>query len=80
LAKAPIRGRQNAMIGGDTDDPRVVIAANGGADLIYISDGDKGLAGKIVKALIVQDYVSGLSIEGSAVFPAGCRHIRHGPQ
>jgi len=53
----------NAMIGGDKDHPKVVIAANGGADLIYIPDGDKELAGKTVKALLAQDYVSGLFVD-----------------
>jgi arylsulfatase A-like enzyme len=54
----------NAMIGGDKDRPKVVIAANGGADLIYIPDSDKELAGKIVNALLAQDYVSGLFVDG----------------
>jgi arylsulfatase A-like enzyme len=54
----------NAMIGGDRDHPRVVIATNGGSDLIYIPDGDKELAGKIIKALLAQDYVSGLFVDG----------------
>jgi hypothetical protein len=54
----------NAMIGGDRDHPRVVIATNGGSDLIYIPDGDKELAGKIAKALLAQDYVSGLFVDG----------------
>jgi hypothetical protein len=35
------------------------MATNGGSDLIYIADGDKELAGRIVKALLAQDYVSG---------------------
>ncbi len=54
----------NAMIGGDRDHPRVVIATNGGSDLIYIPDGDKELAGRIIKALLAQDYVSGLFVDG----------------
>ena len=54
----------NAMIGGDKDHPQAVVATNGGADLIYLPDGDKELAGKIVKALLAQDYVSGLFVDG----------------
>ena len=54
----------NAMIGGDKDHPKLVIATNGGSDLIYIPDGDKELAGKAVKALLAQDYVSGLFVDG----------------
>src|SRR5262249_8427010 len=56
--------RGNAMIGGDRDHPKIVIAANGGSDLIYIPAGDKELAGKAVKALLAQDYVSGLFVDG----------------
>jgi len=54
----------NAMIGGDKDHPKIVIATNGGSDLAYIPDGDKELAGKAVKALLAQDYVSGLFVDG----------------
>src|SRR5260370_3580924 len=52
------------MIGGDKDHPKLVIATNGGSDLIYIPDGDKELAGRVVKALLAQDYVSGLFVDG----------------
>lgn len=54
----------NAMIGSDKDHPKLVIAANGGSDLIYVLDGDKELAGGVVKALLAQDYVSGLFVDG----------------
>lgn len=54
----------NAMIGGDKDHPKIVIATNGGSDLIYIPDGDRELAGRVVKALLAQDYVSGLFVDG----------------
>jgi len=54
----------NAMIGGDKDHPKLVIATNGGSDLIYVPDGDKEMAGKVVKALLGQDYVSGLFVDG----------------
>ena len=54
----------NAMIGGDRDHPRVVIASNGGSDLIYVPEGDRELAGKVIKALLAQDYVSGLFVDG----------------
>ncbi len=54
----------NATIGGDREHPKLVIATNGGSDLIYIPDGDKELAGRVVKALLEQDYVSGLFVDG----------------
>src|SRR5579871_424807 len=52
----------NGLIGGDKDHPKVVVAANGGSDLIYIPGGDKALAGKVVAALLTQDYVSGIFV------------------
>jgi hypothetical protein len=53
----------NGLIGGDKDKPKVVVAANGGSDLVYIPDGDKALAKRIVDALLTQDYVSGLFVD-----------------
>ncbi len=59
----PVRG--NGLIGGDPAHPRIVVAANGGSDLIYLPEGDKELAAKIVAALSAQDYVSGLFVDDS---------------
>jgi hypothetical protein len=53
----------NGLIGGDKDKPKVVVAANGGSDLVYIPDGDKALAKRIVDVLLAQDYVSGLFVD-----------------
>jgi predicted AlkP superfamily pyrophosphatase or phosphodiesterase len=53
----------NGLIGGDKAKPKVAIAANGGSDLIYIPDGDKAVAKKIVDMLLAQDYVSGLFVD-----------------
>jgi len=53
----------NAIIGGDESKPKVVVAANGGSDLVYIPDGDKATAKKIVDYLLTQDYVSGLFVD-----------------
>jgi len=53
----------NGVIGGDRDHPKLVVAANGGSDLIYIPDGDKEIAGKVVKILLAQDYVSGIFVD-----------------
>jgi type I phosphodiesterase/nucleotide pyrophosphatase len=52
----------NGLIGGDKDHPKVVVAANGGSDLVYIQDGDRDTATKVVDALLAQDYVSGLFV------------------
>ncbi|MBN9082794.1 MAG: alkaline phosphatase family protein [Rhizobiales bacterium 62-17] len=52
----------NALIGGDQAHPKVVVAANGGSDLVYIPDGDCNLARQVVDILSAQDYVSGLFV------------------
>jgi Type I phosphodiesterase / nucleotide pyrophosphatase len=52
----------NGVIGNDPAKPDVVIAANGGSDLVYLPNNDKKLAAQIVKALLEQDYVSGLFV------------------
>ncbi|GDX38832.1 nucleotide pyrophosphatase [Methylocystaceae bacterium] len=54
--------RSNGLIGGDKMHPRLVIAANGGSDLVYIPDGDRELAKRVVEFLSSQDYVSGLFV------------------
>jgi hypothetical protein len=53
----------NGLIGGDKSNPKVVVAANGGSDLIYLPDGDKALAKQVIDFLLTQDYVSGLFVD-----------------
>ncbi len=58
----------NGLLGKVPEDPSVVVAGNGGSDLIYLpqrEDKTKShdLAGKIIKALLDQDYVSGLFVD-----------------
>jgi arylsulfatase A-like enzyme len=53
----------NALLGQDPGKPDAVIATNGGSDLIYFPNADKKLAGRTVKALLEQDYVSGLFVD-----------------
>ena len=52
----------NGVIGNDPAKPDVVIAANGGSDLVYLPNNDRKLAAQIVKTLLEQDYVSGLFV------------------
>ena len=56
----PVRG--NGVISDDPARPVVVVAANGGSDLVYLPTRDGALAAKIVSALSKQDYVSGLFV------------------
>jgi hypothetical protein len=58
---APSRG--NGLIGSDPTQPQVVVAANGGSDLVYLPTSDKALAAKVVALLSAQDYVSGLFVD-----------------
>ena len=53
----------NGLIGGDSTNPKVVVAANGGSDLIYLPDGDKALAKRVVDTLLGEDYVSGIFVD-----------------
>ncbi|MBX9710855.1 MAG: alkaline phosphatase family protein, partial [Xanthobacteraceae bacterium] len=59
----------NGLIGADAAKPDVVVAANGGSNLVYIpkkdKKGDKELARKVVGALMAQDYVSGIFVHDS---------------
>ena len=53
----------NGVLGQDPAKPDVVIATNGGSDLIYLPNQDRKLAERTVKALLEQDYVSGLFVD-----------------
>ena len=55
----------NGLIGPDPKNPDVVVAANGGSDLVYFPKKDAKLAAKTVAALLAQDYVSGLFVDDS---------------
>jgi arylsulfatase A-like enzyme len=52
----------NGLIGKDVDKPAVVVAANGGSDLVYLPNKEKALARKVVTSLMAQDYVSGIFV------------------
>jgi hypothetical protein len=53
----------SGLLGGDKDHPKVVVATNGGSDLIYLPDGDKDLAKRIVETLLREDYTSGIFVD-----------------
>lgn len=55
--------RGNGLIGPDPANPLVVVASNGGSDLVYLPTGDRALAVRVVAALSAQDYVSGLFVD-----------------
>jgi len=53
----------NGLIGRDPGAPDIVVAANGGSDLVYLVNRDRGLAVRVVEALVTQDYVSGIFVD-----------------
>jgi hypothetical protein len=53
----------NGVLGQDPAKPDLVVATNGGSDLIYLPNKDKKLADRAIKALLDQDYVSGLFVD-----------------
>jgi hypothetical protein len=53
----------NGLLGKDPAKPDLVVATNGGSDLIYLPAGDKKLAERTITALLDQDYVSGLFVD-----------------
>jgi arylsulfatase A-like enzyme len=53
----------HALIGDDPKKPAIVVAGNGGSDLIYLPTGDEQLANKIVGLLSQQDYTSGIFVD-----------------
>jgi Type I phosphodiesterase / nucleotide pyrophosphatase len=55
----------NGVLGADPTKPDLVVATNGGSDLIYLPKKDKKLAERTIKALLDQDYVSGLFVDDS---------------
>ena len=60
-ASHPMAG--NGVLGQDPAKPDLVVASNGGSDLIYLPNKDKKLAARVVKALLEQDYVSGIFVD-----------------
>jgi len=55
----------NGLIGPDPKHPLVVVAANGGSDLVYFPKKDTKLAAQTIAALLAQDYISGLFVDES---------------
>ena len=56
----------NGLIGEDPNAPKVIVAANGGSDLIYIPNRDRDITQKVIDALMAQDYVSGLFVDDAS--------------
>jgi arylsulfatase A-like enzyme len=64
---------KNGLIGNDSKQPEVIVAANGGSDLIYLPNTatSKELVNQLVTLLLKQDYVSGLFIDDALGKPSG---------
>jgi arylsulfatase A-like enzyme len=65
------RLRGNGLIGNDPAKPVVIVAANGGSDLIYLLNKDRATARRVIDILLGQDYVSGIFVDDDlGRFPA----------
>ncbi len=63
--------RGSGLLGTDPKKPALVVAANGGSDLLYLPGKDRKLAARVVQALLEQDYVSGIFVDASLGSPPG---------
>jgi hypothetical protein len=58
----------DGLIGGNPASPKVIVAANGGSDLLYLPDASSKsqshlLGAAVVQALLLEDYVSGIFVD-----------------
>lgn len=53
----------NGLLGEDPTKPQLVVATNGGSDLIYLPNHERSLARRTINALLQQDYVSGIFVD-----------------
>ncbi|MEO8484038.1 MAG: alkaline phosphatase family protein [Acidobacteriota bacterium] len=63
--------RGNGLVGNTPSSPRVVVAANGGTDLIYLPEPSPEIAGRVVDFLVTQDYVSAIFVAPGLGDPPG---------
>ena len=57
-------------------DGKVIVAANGGTDLIYVPDGDAARIEDVATFLLGQDYVDALFVDGPANAVPGTLSLR----
>ncbi len=67
IAKGEHLTRGNALLGPEVhssygSDAKIIVAANGGSDLLYVPNGDKELVKSIVGFLSTMDYIGGLFV------------------
>ncbi|HEX3904614.1 MAG TPA: alkaline phosphatase family protein [Polyangia bacterium] len=55
---------------------KVVVAANGGSDLIYVPDGDRAAIADVAAFLLRQDYVDGVFVDGAQNAVPGALSLR----
>lgn len=62
--KGEFARRGNGVLGADPKKPDIIVASNGGSDLIYLPTANgRALAPKIVQMLAAQDYTGGIFID-----------------
>jgi len=57
-------------------DGKVIVAANGGTDLIYVPDGDAARIADVATFLLAQDYVDALFVDGPGHAVPGALSLR----
>jgi hypothetical protein len=57
-------------------DGKVIVAANGGTDLIYVPDGDAARIAEVASFLLGQDYVDALFVDGEPGAVPGALSLR----
>ncbi|MEO6806820.1 MAG: alkaline phosphatase family protein, partial [Edaphobacter sp.] len=65
-SQSPVRG--NALLGDavtrvNGSDAKLIVAANGGSDLVYVPSGDAALVHQTIAALLGLDYVGGIFVD-----------------
>ena len=65
----------SALLGHEPSMPELVVAANGGSDLIYLPQaGAKALLPRVLQVLLAQDYTSGIFVNDAlGSYPELCR-------
>ena len=55
--------QRGGLLADDAGQPKAIVVASGGSDLIYLPDKDTTLAARIVDALAREDYTSGVFVD-----------------
>jgi hypothetical protein len=66
----------NGLIGATPSEPKVIVAANGGSDLVYVPGGDAARIADLAAFLMGQDYVDGVFADAATGTVPGALSLR----